>query len=91
MPNAILEFNTGRPYTPEGQLITAIEVNKWDPQDWFDDGRPNDSAVVFHDHSRQIIGKIMMGQLIESDIMYMYDKGHYTNISETEFNKALEN
>jgi hypothetical protein len=63
MPKTI-EFNTGRKYTSQGQIIKAT---------LHDDG-----VVTFFDRSRGIDGQFILGQHCsfgETEVMHWYDSG----------------
>lgn len=62
-------FNTGRGYTPEGQLITV----QYDA---------NDRALYFTDHSRHIAGWVPCTREytqveMARHVMFLYDNGNY--------------
>lgn len=59
-----IEFNTGRRYTAEGQVIKAT---------LHDDG-----VVTFFDHSRGVDGQFILGQhctFNQTEVMHWYDCG----------------
>lgn len=59
-----IQFNTGRQYTAEGQVIVAT---------LHDDG-----VVTFMDHSRSVDGQFKLGlhcQFNETEVMHWYDSG----------------
>jgi len=59
-----IQFNTGRKYTADGQIITAT---------LHDDG-----VVTFMDHSRGIDGEFKLGQhcsFNQTEVMHWYDSG----------------
>lgn len=64
-----ITFNTGRPMTREGQVITALEQN--------------DGTVLFHDHSQKRAGRILTafvrskGQTLREFVLRHYDDGHF--------------
>lgn len=61
-----IEFNTGRKYTAEGQVVRAT---------LHDDG-----VVTFMDHSRLIDGEFVVDpgcELIKNAVMRHYDSGNY--------------
>jgi len=66
-----ITFNTGRLYTPEGQIITALLMR---------------GHIIFHDTSRGISGTIALPKLytiltpaeLERHVMSQYDIGAYT-------------
>ena len=75
----VIEFNTGRPYTPEGQIIECRY------QRFADDENIDFLWAVFHDKSRNIYGFIDTWLFesdddIESNIMQEYDANRYHSI-----------
>lgn len=75
-----IKFNTGRYYSPEGQIIEAQEFGTpLDLIDWFDFTK-NEQYVVFNDLTRQIKGKIPFCKLCEEEIIKAYDEGNYEQI-----------
>jgi hypothetical protein len=65
-----IEFNTGRPYTKEGQFIIAT---------LHDDG-----VVTFMDHSRGVDGEFKLGlhcSFNQTEVMHWYDSGQAHNTS----------
>lgn len=65
----VLKFNTGRTYTPEGQIIVAKEIE-------FEGVK----GVMFFDSSRDVDGFIHNCKLTEFDIMKGYDSNSYQPI-----------
>jgi len=67
-----IEFNTGRQYTPEGQLIEAWVV-------FIDNSLPESPllGVYFNDTSRMISGYVKVRELTERAVMDAYDNGRY--------------
>lgn len=65
-------FNTGRPYTTEGQKI-HIEYE------------PNTNTIYFHDESRMVSGKFpscyadMAPRRLQELVLMAYDNGLYQN------------
>lgn len=84
------KFNTGRQYTPEGQVIVC-----WLVDEGTDDGGQF-ATVRFFDTARNITGEIATQHYTtERRIMEMYDGGFYKEIShmpgvEAEKAQALE-
>ena len=64
-----ITFNTGRPMTREGQIITVAEQN--------------DGTVLFHDHSQKRAGRVLTcfqrakGVTLREFVMKHYDDGDY--------------
>lgn len=59
-----IEFNTGRKYAADGQIIKAT---------LHDDG-----VVTFFDHSRKVDGEFKLGQhcsFNQTEVMHWYDSG----------------
>jgi hypothetical protein len=77
-----IEFNTGRYYGEEGQIIKAQEFGSFKDFDWNDDSSlpENDPYIVFEDLTRGIKGKITLCPFTEEAIMNHYDKGFYTDL-----------
>lgn len=69
--NAI-EFNTGRQYTSEGQVVEAwvVAIDLTIPEIPF-------KIVYFNDKSRMISGYVRVRALSEKEVMEAYDRGHY--------------
>lgn len=79
-----IKFNTGRNYTPEGQVILAWVVEGTTDQ-------YGSFTVRFIDHTRMITGQMdFMLQFDQDAVMRAYDKGLYDDvcISDEEFNQA---
>lgn len=83
-----ISFNTGRMYSPEGQLIEAVEVNGPFEMSAFFDDEP-EQYILFIDHSRQIAGKVKFTPCTESGVMQAYDNGWYNNVSFKEVLDAI--
>jgi hypothetical protein len=75
--NARFQFNTGRLYTQEGQVIVAT----------------NDGAtILFNDTSRSVMGAILCNEFtcdltgtgLADHVMRCYDRGNYRGISSSE-------
>lgn len=74
MPYKLIKFsfNTGRPYTEQGQLI-HVEYD------------PNENTTYFHDESRMVSGKFphtyadMSESRLKELTMMAYDNGMYFN------------
>lgn len=77
-----ITFNTGRHYSPEGQIVKATEFGTpYEEIDFFDpETKADEQYIVFEDVTRQIKGKIIFCKLTEMEIMYRYDKGDYTHV-----------
>lgn len=73
MTDTKLKFNTGRGYSPEGQIITAVLVSTA-PCPLF--GTPL-HAVDFHDITRGIRGRVMVCDFTEASVLAAYDRGGY--------------
>ena len=67
-----IEFNTGRQYTPEGQLVEAwvLALDRSIPE------LPL-KVVYFKDRSRMIDGVVRVRSLTEKEVMEEYDHGRY--------------
>ena len=69
-----ITFNTGREYSPEGQVITVRQD--------IDNETLEQAGVLFHDHTRGIWGKIDYTYTANHDlqgfVMRHYDAGHYS-------------
>lgn len=67
-----IEFNTGRQYTPEGQLVEAwvLALDQSIPE------LPL-KVVYFKDRSRMIDGVVRVRSLTEKEVMEEYDHGRY--------------
>ncbi len=82
-----IEFNTGREYSKEGQIIKATLYGDIENFDYWANSNPDDDPfVIFEDITRDIIGKITLCDLTESAIMNAYDSGNY---QEAEYNKGF--
>ena len=76
-------FNTGRGYTPEGQIISyEATLVKVEGDDFF---TGYDATIKFDDDSRMISGDIECYFVnkpsvkeVEAELLYMYDQGKYT-------------
>lgn len=68
---ATLEFNTGRPYTEEGQRITATLLETTE------DAFGPLYRVRFVDHSRHIPGIVKVRSFTQNAIMREYDACRY--------------
>ena len=67
-------FNTGREYSPEGQVITVRQ--------YIDNETLEQAGVIFHDHTRGIWGQIdatynAMNN-IHDFVLHHYDAGAYS-------------
>lgn len=70
-----IKFNTGRPYTPEGQVILAWITHEGSDEFGLD------LCVRFRDLSRDISGEIPhLSSFEENSIMAAYDRGMYGNV-----------
>lgn len=68
MDDRTIQFNTGREYASEGQVITARLVHT----------HKNDVHLVeFRDHTRCVWGTLLCTKFTPDAIMYAYDRGHY--------------
>ncbi|WP_223508851.1 MULTISPECIES: hypothetical protein [unclassified Pseudomonas] len=67
-----IEFNTGRQYTAEGQIVEAwvVAIDQSIPE-W------PVNVVYFKDRSRMIDGLVRVRSLAEKDVMEAYDHGRY--------------
>lgn len=79
MKNKTITFNTGRKYSPSGQVIVATEFGTYDSQ-WFFQDEPKEQYIIFNDLTRNIKGRIDFCKLYENDIMRCYDNNNYTSI-----------
>lgn len=95
MKRTQITFNTGRSYTEEGQIITAIFIPERQDDYW----EVQIGTLYFNDESRGIIGKFDKAQFLLGDIsplemetvlMAMYDKGGYDNISTYDFEQLVD-
>jgi len=75
-----LEFNTGRQYTNEGQIIKVKVVRVQPFLDWMDE-----YLIIFNDISRGICGIGTVWEFKQSDIMKLYDGGKFTDCPHTFF------
>ena len=73
MTDTKLKFNTGRGYSSEGQIITAVLVSTA-PCPLF--GTPL-HAVDFHDITRGIRGRVTVCDFTEASVLAAYDRGGY--------------
>lgn len=71
-----MTFNTGRHYTPEGQVIKAMIVDVIQGDFW----EETEYLVHFWDQSRHIWGEITISEFSEREIVSAYDKGGYKSI-----------
>lgn len=72
-----IKFNTGRTYTPEGQVVIAYQVGE-EAQD--EDFGLTFLTVRFVDVSRMVSGEVTVTALSERQVMTEYDNGRYKNI-----------
>lgn len=70
MTDTKLKFNTGRGYSPEGQIITAVLVSTA-PCPLF--GTPL-HTVDFHDVTRGIRGRVTVCDFTEASVLAAYDR-----------------
>ena len=73
MTHKPLQFNTGRGYSAEGQIITASVVSVA-PCEIF--GTPL-LTVDFHDVTRGVKGRVVVDSFTEAAVLAAYDKGGY--------------
>ena len=70
-----IEFNTGRYYAPEGQIIQAEII----------ESEGDTHQVRFTDRTRRVYGVVTIeGGLTQGKIMAQYDAGNYRGISSFE-------
>lgn len=72
-----IKFNTGRQYTPQGQLVVAYQVGEPEKGDIFG---CEWLTVRFIDVSRMVSGEIAVLGLTENHVMAAYDGGHYESV-----------
>lgn len=72
-----IKFNTGRQYTPEGQIIVAYQVGEAVHDEEFD---MTFLTVRFIDLSRGVSGEIGVTELTERAVMHFYDLTRYKNV-----------
>lgn len=80
-----IKFNTGRQYTPEGQVVVAYQVGEPEKGDIFG---CDWLTVRFIDLSRMVSGEIVVLGLTEKDVMTSYDGGHYRSVFISDQEKA---
>lgn len=68
MDDRTIQFNTGREYAEEGQVITARLVHKHDDIV---------CLVEFNDHTRAVYGTLLCTSFTPNAIMHAYDRCHY--------------
>lgn len=73
MSNTI-EFNTGRQYGPDGQVITATVIKEFIDTGWDDEVM---LLVKFTDHTRHITQHVILNELSERELMSAYDHALY--------------
>lgn len=85
LKHPIHTFQTGRPYTPEGQrlawAVTYEHDNGW-------------SEVHFYDYDRCIEGRLVLptapAEVQDADVLFVYDQGGYRGyIEQPELKLAL--
>lgn len=69
-----IEFNTGRQYAPEGQIIEATVVERTTCPIL----QCEELVVEFDDKTRHIRGRITCWAFTQEAIMACYDRGYYT-------------
>ena len=67
MDDRTIQFNTGREYAAEGQVITARLVHQHDGV----------YMVEFNDHTRAVYGTLLCTSFSIEAIVYAYDRGRY--------------
>lgn len=72
-----IKFNTGRQYTPEGQVVVAYQVGEPDIDEEFG---MTFLTVRFIDLSRMVSGEITITELTERAVMHFYDMTSYKNV-----------
>lgn len=84
-----ITFNTGRPYSTEGQIITATIVGSY-ICDMFGDER---LIVFMEDQTRMIDQYLDLSELTEKAIMQNYDNSYYVSKhkKETQSYKIMQN
>lgn len=80
-----IKFNTGRTYTPEGQVVIAYQVGETATDEEFGVAY---MTVRFIDVSRMVSGEITVTKLAERDVMTEYDNGRYKNVWINDAEKA---
>lgn len=80
-----IKFNTGRQYTAEGQIIVAYQVGEAEKDPDFE---TEWTTVRFLDLSRMVSGEMLTMGLHQSDVMALYDAGHYRNVYISDQEKA---
>lgn len=82
--NRTMTFNTGREYSPEGQIIRVEEFNgPYEEIDFFNLSEENSSGdqyIIFEDTTRNIKGKIEWCAFDQDKIVARYDSREYTEI-----------
>lgn len=81
-----IKFNTGRTYTPEGQVVVAYQVGEPEVDEDFPEVKWY--TVRFLDLSRMVSGEMLTMGLHQSDVMALYDAGHYRNVYISDQEKA---
>lgn len=74
-----IEFNTGRQYTAQGQIVVALLL-KTEVDEIFPGCDLTTCTVEFHDKSRHVAGTIQVNAFTEQEIMGAYDRGAYNSI-----------
>ena len=74
-----IQFNTGRFYSPEGQIIKAMEHTQDDVK-----------GILFSDTTRQIMGFLPECALNQDEIMNGYDSIRYVPCDDPMALRALE-
>jgi hypothetical protein len=80
-----IKFNTGRTYTPEGQIVIAYQVGEPDHDEEFG---MTFLTVRFIDLSRMVSGEVGVTELSERAVMHMYDHGSYKGVYISDEEKA---
>lgn len=81
-----IKFNTGRQYTAEGQVIVAYQVGEPEQDEDFPDTKWY--TVRFLDLSRMVSGEMTTMGLRQSEVMGLYDLGHYRGVFISDQEKA---
>lgn len=81
-----IKFNTGRQYTAEGQIIVAYQVGEPEQDEDFPETKWY--IVRFLDLSRMVSGEMITMGLHQSDVMALYDAGHYRQVFISDQEKA---
>ena len=95
LEKVVVTFNTGRKYTTEGQIITAVFIPERVDEEW----ELQIGTLYFNDESRGILGKynhvsfnqgLITGHEVEQVLMAMYDRGGYDFMSTYDFNQLVQ-